>query len=295
MNRNSTPFVFFLLVLTMALWGGTWVAGRVLATHMAPLSASFLRFFSASVFLVLFVSHGQGGFPKISWRLAPHAAFLGATGVFMYSWFFFKGLQYSTAGRAALIVACIPVCISGLSALLYKERFGPVRIFGTLLSLCGVAVVLSNGNPMTLLRQGVSTGDLLILGCVAAWTAYSLGGRSAMKHLSPPVAVMWSCLFGSAFLFFPALHTGLAEDIARASLTDWGCILYLGVLATGLSYAWYYKGIQAIGPSRAGIFINLVPIFALLFASLMLGEALELSLLLGGCMVIAGVVLTNRT
>jgi len=278
----------------MALWGGTWVAGRVLAGHMGPLSASFLRFLAASVFLALFVSRTQGGFPRLERKLLPQMAFLGATGVFMYSYFFFTGLQHINASRAALIVACIPVCISALSAILYREKFGAIRIFGTLLSLCGVAVVLSNGHPTTLLERGISSGDLLILGCVAAWTGYSLGGRTAMKHLSPPVAVMWSCIFGSAFLLIPALNEGLLTDIRAASLIDWSCIFFLGVLATGLSYAWYYKGIRAIGPSRAGIFINLVPIFAILFASIILGESIGVSLLLGGAMVITGVYLTNR-
>lgn len=295
MNKESSLFVYILLVLTMALWGGTWIAGKLLAPHMSPLSASFLRFFAAAIFLVMFVSRDQGAIPRLQWRLVPHVAFLGATGVFMYSYFFFNGLQYINASRAALIVACIPVFLSAMSALLYRERFGAIRIFGTALSLFGVSMVLSNGNPMTLLARGISGGDLFILGCVAAWTGYSLGGRSTMKHLSPPVAVMWSCVFGSAFLLIPALNDGLLADIRRASLMDWTCIFYLGVLATGLSYAWYYRGIQTIGPSRAGIFINLVPVFAIIFAALLLGENLGISLLLGGAMVITGVFLTNRS
>lgn len=294
MKNNSNTLMYFLLIVTMALWGGTWVAGRIIATHIAPLPASFLRFFSASIFLVLYIYKTQGKFPPLTWKHIPHVAFLGATGVFMYSYFFFTGLQHSNAGRAALIVACIPVCISALSAFLYKERFGAIRIFGTILSLCGVAVVLSNGNPIALLAQGISKGDLLILGCVVAWTSYSLGGRNVMKHLSPPEAVMWSCIFGSAFLLLPALNTGLIQDIQTANLIDWSCILYLGVVATGLSYAWYYRGIQTIGPSRAGIFINLVPVFAIFSSSLILGERLGFPVLAGGAMIIAGVYLTNR-
>ncbi|GAB7022164.1 DMT family transporter [Salidesulfovibrio brasiliensis] len=294
MNREGNLFIYLLLVGTMALWGGTWITGKMLAGSMGPLSASFLRFISASVFLVAMAWRQEDRFPGISLRHVPHVCFLGLTGVFMYSWFFFKGLQTVPASRAALIVACIPVCVASVSALIFRERFGPIRIVGTLLSLAGVAMVLSDGDPISLFESGVETGDLLILGCVAAWTGYSIGGRVAMQHLQPARAVMWSCVFGSLFLLVPALQQGLVADVTHSTLTDWANILYLGVAATGVSYAWYYRGIQAIGPARAAIFINLVPVFAILFATILLGESVALSLLGGGAMVIVGVTLTNR-
>lgn len=294
MNRSSDLPIYLLLVGTMALWGGTWITGKMLAGNMEPLSASFLRFVSASVFLVGAAWHQEKRFPKISLRHLPHVAFLGLTGVFMYSWFFFKGLQTVPASRAALIVACIPVCVASTAALVFRERFGPMRIAGTLLSLAGVAVVLSDGDPVSLFTHGVETGDLLILGCVAAWTGYSIGGRVAMQHLQPARAVMWSCVLGSLFLLGPALQGGLVADVRNSTAVDWANILYLGVAATGVSYAWYYRGIQAIGPARAAIFINLVPVFAILFATLLLGESVAVSLLGGGAMVIVGVTLTNR-
>lgn len=293
-DNPASAMIYLLLVLTVALWGGTWIAGRMIANHIGPMSSSFLRFSISALCLVFMVMRSEHGLPRLNLRQAMHAAFLGATGIFLYSYFFFTGLQTVPASRAALIVACIPVCIAVCSALIYREPFGPKRLLGTLLSLCGVAVVLSHGDPMALLKDGVHGGDLLILGCVAAWTAYSLGGRAAMRHFKPTVAVMWACVFGSAFLFFPALHYGLIADMAKASMQDWLCILFLSVLATVLGYAWYYKAINVIGPARSGIFINLVPVFAIIFACLMLGETPDISLLTGGCVVIAGVYVTNR-
>lgn len=292
MNRQF--FIYMLLVGTMALWGGTWIAGKVLAGHISPLPASFLRFGLAAIYMVLYVRRKHGHIPRLPLRHVPYVAFLGATGVFIYSYFFFMGLKLIDAGRAALIVACIPVCISVVSAIILRERFTASRIFGTLLSLLGVSMVLSNGDPASLFTHGISTGDLFILGCVAAWTAYTIGGRQAMKHMDPTLAVMWSCVFGSVFLLGPALFSGLAAEIIRADAGDWLCLFYLGVLATGMSYAWYYTGVKAIGPSRAGIFINLVPVFAIAFATIMLKEVPGVALLAGGAMVISGVYLTNR-
>lgn len=294
MKQQSLTYVYAVLILSMALWGGTWVAGRVLAQSIHPMSAAFLRFVLASAMLVAMCCRADGHMPRLRRDQILPVLFLGATGVFIYSYFFFTGLQTIPAGRAALIVACIPVCISVISAVFYKERFGPVRIVGALLSLVGVSVVIADGNPLALLSGGVSRGDFMILGCVASWTAYSLGGRVAMKSLSPLTAVTWSCLFGALMLLIPAVSGGLMEDVIKARAVDWACLAFLGILATGLAYFWYYQAIAIIGASRSGIFINTVPVFAVIMGALILGEPIHLSLLVGGCMVVSGVYLTNR-
>jgi drug/metabolite transporter (DMT)-like permease len=220
--------------------------------------------------------------------------FLGGTGVFAYSYFFFTGLQTTSAGRAALIVACIPVCIAVVSALFYKEKFGPVRILGALTSLIGVSVVIADGNPLALFAGGISRGDYMILGCVVSWTAYTLGGRSVMKTLPPLASVAWSSFIGTLMLLPAALSEGLIADVLRARPVDWVCVVFLGFLATALAYFWYYRAVSIIGASRAGIFINMVPVFAVIMGFVILNEPIHLSLALGGLMVISGVYLTNR-
>lgn len=292
--KQSLSYTYFLLVVSMLLWGGTWVAGRVLAQSMHPMSAAFLRFALASVILLFMCWRADGKLPRLKANQVLPVAFLGGTGVFAYSYFFFTGLQTTPAGRAALIVACIPVCIAVLSAVLYRERFGPLRILGTVVSLVGVSVVIADGDPLGLLAGGVNRGDYMILGCVASWTAYTLGGRSVMKSLSPLNSVAWSSFTGTLMLLPAAVSGGLAGDVLAARPVDWACVVFLGFLATALAYFWYYRAIAVIGASRAGIFINTVPVFAVVMGFLFLGEPIHLSLVLGGLMVLGGVYLTNR-
>ncbi|CCH49637.1 DMT family transporter [Pseudodesulfovibrio piezophilus] len=292
--EKSLSYVYILLISSMALWGGTWVAGRILAQSIQPMPAAFLRFALASILLIIMCWRAEGRMPRIRRKQILPLAFLGASGVFTYSYFFFSGLQTVAAGRAALIVACIPVCISIISAVFYREKFGPARVVGALISLAGVSMVISDGNPLNLLSGGVSRGDFMILGCVVSWTAYSLGGRAVMKSVAPLPAVAWSSLFGTMMLFPAALAEGLIHDVTNARLLDWGCILYLGALATALAYFWYYQAIATIGASRSGIFINTVPVFAVILGFLILGEPIHFSLITGGVMVITGVYLTNR-
>ncbi len=292
--KESPNYTYVLLVLSMMLWGGTWVAGRVLAQSVHPMTAAVLRFGLASVILLYMCWRAEGRLPRLKRDQILPVVFLGATGVFAYSYFFFTGLQTIPAGRAALIVACTPVCIALLSAVFYGEKFGPLRILGGLISLVGVSVVIADGDPLALLAGGMNPGDFMILGCVVSWTAYTLGGRSVMKRLPPLSSVAWSSFTGTLMLLPVALNQGLIADLGRVRPVDWGCVVFLGFLATALAYYWYYRAINVIGASRAGIFINMVPAFAVLTGFLLLGEPIHLSLAVGGTMVITGVYLTNR-
>jgi drug/metabolite transporter (DMT)-like permease len=292
-NRTGLA-VYVKLVGCMALWGGTWVSGRVVAQGMTPFVAAFLRFLFASAFLFLISCRVEGHLPRLPRQSLWGVLFLGFTGVFLYNALFFSGLALIPASRAALIVACVPSTVALYSALALRKPTGALKALGIGLSLAGVAVILSGGDVLSLVTHGADLGDLYILGCVAGWAGYSIAGGRVMRQISPLSAVTWSCLLGSAMLLPSALATGLAPQAAAASWVLWGNLLFLGVLATGLAYTWYYDGIRALGASRASIFINLVPVFATLLSTALLGETVGVPLLAGGAMVLTGVILANR-
>jgi len=290
--------VYAKLVSTMVLWGGTWVSARVVSQSLAAFPAAFLRFFFASVFLYVLLCRASarqgGGWPKLTRALLPGSLLMAVTGVFLYNALFFSGMKFVPAGRAAMIVACVPSAVALYSGLVLRAPTGLVKSLGIALSLLGVSVILSGGNPVSLFTQGAAQGDLYILGCVATWAAYTLAGGYAMRRATPLAAVAWSCILGCAMLLPPALGTGLLEQLFGISWIVWANLAFLGVAATGLAFIWYLDGIQALGAPRASVFINLVPVFATLMGSLMLGEGVGLSLVFGGVMVLSGVVLANR-
>ena len=286
--------IYLKLIGSALLWGGTWVAGRVLGLSMGPFSAAFLRFALASAFLVFLTARLEGGIPRLTRDNLPWLLLLAATGIFGYNALFFAGLRTVTASRASLIVAAIPAVVALCSGLLFKERFGAAKIAGIVLSFSGVGLIVSGGSPSALLAKGLSGGDLCIFGCVATWTAYTLAGKKAMERVAPYGAVAWSCILGAAMLLPPALACGLIRDVAAAGTVAWGCLLFFGILATGFGFSWYYEGVRAIGPTKAGVFLNLVPVTAVFLGWLILGEPLAPSLAAGGVLVLSGVWLTNR-
>jgi len=293
LNRS---LIYLKLVLTAVLWGGTFVAGRIASREAGPFSAAFLRFVVASIFLLVFVLKSNRR-TDVKALFAPGKFFvlflLGLTGVFAYNVLFFSGLKTVTAGRAAIIIAANPAFIALFSALLFNERLGLVRTAGIFISFAGAAVVISKGSLTVLFTGGLGVGELYILGCVASWVTYSLLGKKAMRDVSPLLAVTCSCVMGAVCLLVPALSEGLVSQITGFSTSVWLALFFLGFFGSALGFTWYYEGILAIGPSRAGIFINIVPISSVVLAFLILHETIDASLVLGAALTLVGVYIMN--
>jgi drug/metabolite transporter (DMT)-like permease len=295
MDRKELLWTYGKLLMTALFWGGTFIAGRVVVRHVGPYSASFLRFAIASVLLAGLSWRSEGGDMVLKPAHLIPVLVLGLTGVFAYNIFFLKGLKLIEAGRASMIIANNPIFIALCSAYFFKERLTGFRLVGIALSILGAMVVISRGHLGSLFQGGIGPGELLLFGCVASWVTYSLVGKALMRDLKPLPSVTYSVLVGALALSVPAFAEGLAGNIAGFTVTDWLCLAYLGVFGTVFGFVWFYQGIQKIGATRAGLFINFVPISAVLLAFFFLGEPLTPSLLLGAMLVTTGVYLTNRT
>jgi drug/metabolite transporter (DMT)-like permease len=285
--------IYIKQLLTAVFWGGTFVAGRILANHVDAYSASFLRFAIASLVILISIRVIEGKLPGLNIKQLIGVTCLGMTGIFAYNIFFFNGLQTVTAGRAGMIISLNPVSISLLSIIFFKEKVTFLKASGITLSLSGALVVITNGNLLMIFSTSLTQGDLFIFGCVASWVSYSIIGKMVLVDLSPLVSVGYASLIGAILLFFPAVANGLLYSLPKISINDWGALSFLGVFGTALAFFWYYEGILRIGPIKTGIFINFVPISAIILAYLILDEPITVSLAVGAVMVISGVFLTN--
>jgi len=269
------------------------VAGRSLAQTVGPFAAAFFRFAIASVFLVLLLRRTEG---KLTWPAKEQimaVILLGLTGGLLYNYFFLKGLKMIEAGRASVIIANNPIFIALLSAYFFKERLNLVKVIGIIISVGGAIIVISRGRIFEVLQGGLGLGEIYIFGCVASWVAFSLIGKAVMNDLSPLRSVTYSSIAGTLLLAAPAFLEG-RFGFLEYSPTDWAKIFYLGFFGTVLGFLWYYQGIHKIGPTRAGLFINFVPVSAILLAFIFLKEPITMSLLIGTILVSLGVYLTNK-
>jgi len=291
--ERQIVMIYLKLLLTAFFWGGTFIAGKGLAGHVHPFCAGFLRFSIASFFLVILVIRQEGRLPRLYGRDVLLVLVSGSTGIFAYNLFFFSGLTMINANRAALIIATNPIFISLFSALIFKERLTPLKIIGLVLSVSGALIIITGGDIGQIFKTGLSRGEMAIFGCVFSWVSYSLLGRPLTARFSALVSVCYSSLAGTLMLFFPAVSKGLFSALPEYGMLEWVSLFYLGCFGTVLGFYWYYQGIKEIGPTKSGVFINFVPVSALILSYFILNEPVTMQILAGAGLVVTGVYITN--
>lgn len=295
--RAALPWVYVKLVLVAFLWGGTFIAGRVIAQAIPSMTAATLRFAVAVPLLLVVAWKLEGGLPRLNRAQLAATFLLGLTGIFLYNLCFFAALSKMPAGRTALFVALNPIVTALLLATLFRERISAVRWVGIALAFIGAAIVITRGELLGAWReitQSIGIGEAFMFCAISSWAAYTIIGRFALKGLTPVAVTTYASLWGLALLAGGATFELSALDPARFTWQVSVAIAYLGVFGTVVGFIWYYEGVKAIGPSRTAVFNNLVPVFGIALASLLLSEPILLSMALGGALVIGGVTLTNR-
>lgn len=290
MNQTAVPKIIYLkLIGTAMFWGGTFVFTRIAAQTLGPFTGAGLRYALALVFLIPLAYKQNRAVFKISLSRFPALFLSGFAGVFAYNFFFFKGLKTIPASRGALLAALSPTFVLIISSIIYNEKLSLQKIIGIIISLFGVTMVVSRGQFIKLLSS-IEAGDLFMLGCPITWALYTLAGRAALKHHSPLQTTTWASISGLGLL---ALFSFTEPLPLLISWKVWGALAYLGIMGTVVAFVWYYDGIKAIGATRAAIFNNLVPVFAVIFSVFILQENVSWYTWVGGLLVITGVLFVN--
>lgn len=296
-DRSQIALLYLRLTMAAFLWGGTFVAGRMVVSELPPLHAATARFGLAALVLLLLLRRAEGGLPWLTWRQSLQMALLGLTGVCLYNLFFFGALSEMPASRTALFVAFNPIGVALASGLIAR-RLPPLgQAAGICLALTGALIVITDGDVAGMFAgtgQGSTQGEIYMLGAVVSWIAYTLLGRRALGVISPLAATTWAALFGFVLLALCLLVAAPAQVPHVLTPSSAGAILYLAVGGTVLPFVWYYQGVKALGPARTAVFTNLVPVFGVLLGATLLEEPVGLSMIAGGALVMAGISITNR-
>jgi drug/metabolite transporter (DMT)-like permease len=281
------------LVAVPAIWGGTFVGGKIVVATLSPLMGSLARYLVACVALLVAAFVLEGGLPKLTRTQWLGTFVLGLFGVFAYNLFFMGALAKLPASRAALIIALNPAITIAISAVVLKEKLSFRRWLGVIIALAGVAIVVSRGDLASLASGSVGLGELLMFTAVVSWALYTIIGRKLLGGLSPLAATNYAALWGTLLLALVA-----APQIGTLRLIDdWRTVvslLYLGVLGTAVAFVWYYMSVKKLGAATTSIFNNLVPVFGVAISVLLLGEPLLVSMLVGGAVTILGVLMVSR-
>lgn len=294
-KRRTSNLIFFQMVFVSIIWGGTFIAGRVIQPEIPPLLSATVRFIFASISLFLVLIIGRLGWKRVSKKQLCQVMVLGASGVFIYQILFFYGLQIISASRAALLVAINPAMIALISFLLWREKVSLKKGFGITLCVVGAMILLSDKAPNSH-DFIVSKGDLAILGCVVSWGIYTVAGKDVIKEIGALHTVTYAVLFGTLLLIITTLcmQDITLDTVSLLSLKDFISLGYLGVLGSAIAYVWYYQGVSQLGAAGAGAFIALNPLSAVIVGTLFLNEQISTVIFIGGVLIVSGILITNK-
>ncbi|MER9919917.1 MULTISPECIES: DMT family transporter [unclassified Mesorhizobium] len=283
MHRRAYLF----LLLTTLLWGGNSVAGKLAVDHVSPMTLVFLRWVLAVAILL-----------PIGWRtiredwpvVRKHwfvLAALGASGFTLFNTIFYTALNYTTAINVSIEQAAMPVLIIIANFFFFRLRVSWAQIAGVVLTIFGVILTACHGDPRRLLTLELNFGDAIMLVAVVLYSGYSVGLRlkPVMRWQSLMLSLAIAALITSLPFFLWEVATG---KVIVPDISGWVVIVYTAIGASVISQITYIRGNELIGANRAGLFINLVPIFGTLLSVLIVGEtfqlyqALALALVLGG-------------
>jgi drug/metabolite transporter (DMT)-like permease len=290
--KKMNPYV--LLVVATLIWGGNFVVGRAITSSLPPVSLSFLRWCTAFLIFIPFA------WPliKTEWREVkrrwPTVVLMTLTGIAGFNTLLYIALHYTTSINASLVNTSTPIIIYILSFFMMGERLNKNQIIGTLLSLAGLLFILSEGSVDVLLSFSFNVGDLIVIAAVICWSIYSLLVRQNAGRLPAYSTFAVSMAMGIMVLlpfFIQEARTSEIVWSAGSVLT----ILYTGIFASIVAFMSWNTAVEQVGANKAGIFLNLIPVFAALFAVLFIGEQLASYQATGGVFVILGVYISTRT
>ncbi|MCK2127548.1 DMT family transporter [Thauera aromatica] len=304
---NLSPRLFFFLILPPLLWAINAVVGRIAIERMDPLWLNAVRWALA---LVLLLPLGWRAFGTPAARAQVrarwgHLAVLGLIGVGAYNALQYMALRTSTPLNVTLIASSAPVWMMLIGALFYRVIPRPVQVLGALLSLAGVAVVLSRGELGALARIEFVEGDLLMLLAMMGWTAYSWMLARPPAHMAGEARPAWNwaeflvvqCVFGVGW----AVAAAAAGDLILPSgptQWSWGLaaiILYVAVGPSIIAYRAWGVAVAEAGPAVAAIFYNFNPLFTAVLSAAVIGEWPRLYHGAAFVLIVGGILVSTQT
>lgn len=290
-RQRALPYL--LLLIAAASFGGNWVAARMVNFEVAPFALSFWRWAIASAILFPLASAQLRADAPLIRRNAAVLAGFGAIGAGGFTLLGYWGVSYTTAVNATLLNSSLPLFVVPLSWLVLGLTVSGRQLVGLVLSLAGVAAIVSGGSLETFARLALNPGDFLILGGAFLWAIYTvmLKWRPPLRALSFLFTTVVTAATVSLPFYLWEMWTGRMMTLTPTAIVVIG---YLAIFPSIVAYICWNQAVAAVGPNVAGFFNPVIPVFGILFAVIFLGEPLRAYHLAGFALVLGGVVLTSR-
>ena len=293
----SSAFTSAPLLLSLATlgWAGNTIAGRLAVGEVSPLVIVFMRW--TIVFAILLMTKRKelpAALPKLKGKW-PWVFMMGALGLSFFNTLFYIAAQSTTAINLGLIQCAMPMFILIGVTLILKTKLTFGQIIGTILTMAGVLLIISKGDFSLLVGLQINKGDWIMLGACIFYAGYTIGlqNRPDIDNMT-----MMTVFAGAAWvLSIPILLIEVTQGTAQWPATQlaWLIVLFISLIPSFISQVFYMRGVDLIGPDRAGVYSNLVPIYSAALGVLILNEAVGFYHFLSITIVITGLTVISRS
>jgi drug/metabolite transporter (DMT)-like permease len=277
-----------LLILATILWGGNYICGRFLAPALPAALLNTIRWAISTVILFVLLSSNKKNLPLFTkWK---EFLILGFFGVFAFSELNYLGLRSISASQAGMISAGIPIAILAFTPIILKEQIKLKAWIGAVISILGVILLVQGKHTAS--SQGSLIGDIEILLSCLAWGLYTVLGKKYGKHMDPLTMTAGASFYGTLFSAISCIGT-VKPSMVHMTGNAWACIIYVSTFASVGAYFAWNSGVKIVGAGRAAPYINLLPVWTVVFGVLLLGEQISGTSLVGGVITILGAILAT--
>jgi len=291
-NPDHPALPYLLLATSTAIWAGNFIIGRLMPGDIPPMTLNFWRWTAATVIFLVLAAPKLKSELHILQQHWKWLVMLTLTGVVFFHALVYTGLRSTTVVNAGLMMATNPIVIPPIAWVIHRDKLTRQQFAGLMVSLLGVAVIVTRADISLIRTLTFNTGDLLLLAAVPLWGIYSVLLKDRPKELSATVLLVAIACLGTLLmlpLYLWELNTMGGIVINAANLASIG---YVAIFASVVAYFCWNGGVARIGAIKAGPFLHLLPVFSALFAMLFLGERLEAYHIPGIALIGVGIGLT---
>jgi len=283
-----------LLLVTMSfIWGINFSIVKGALTDFSPLSFNAIRFSTASLLLLSLLWIRERSL-SIRRKDAGYFVVLALIGNTIYQLFFINGIARTTAINSSLILATTPIFIILFGAVLGVEKINSQVVQGVVLSFTGVVmIILGSGKPLTFSDQSL-IGDLLIIANPICWSIYTVLSKPMLKEYSPLKLTAVTMAIGTVPLVLVSTPSLSTENWAAISTNAWLSLAFSACFAIAIGYTLWYIGVSRIGSSRTALYDNLVTVFAVASAWVLLSEGMTAIQIIGAIFVFVSLYAARR-
>jgi len=292
---SKNYLAYTLLVFATLCWSGNFIIGKfAYLFEVPPLTLNFLRWASVWLILIPFtykeILNNMNSIKK-NWIVI---SFMGIITISTFNSVVYFALTYTQVINAVLVLAAIPAVTIVISSIMKVDKTNIFQLFGLLLSIIGIGAIISNADIQKITSLSFNKGDLWMLVCVFTWSIYSTLLKKNKFKFSQFTLIQLMVSVGIIFLipqFFYERSIGLEITFNKAFFV---ILFYVVIFPALAAYYCWQKGVEIVGPNRATMFIQLMPLLSAVLAILIFQEKFEIYHFIGASFILSGIYLSNR-